>query len=362
MKLRFDARGDRVTGEIMDRIGVFFGGKSAEYDISLMSARAVLSAMDKTLHTPVMIGITSSGEWKIFEGDIDKIEEDQWEDEASPLDPRELPKIIDFAFPMIHGDFGEDGKLQAILETLEIPYAGSGVLSSAICMDKIATKEIFIANEIPVCGYIALTGKEIRDDIQAAAEKCGKLGFPLFVKPANTGSSVGVSKVESAGEIEAALLLALKYDRRVLAEVGVDCREIETAVIGNEDARSGAIGEITYDRDFYDYEAKYGNDTNTRLHIPADLPDELMDKVREIAVKAYKVMDCAGFARVDFMIDRASKEVYVNEINTIPGFTRYSMFPMLWQEAGVSFSELIEEIVRFGYERYTVENCGTAGR
>ncbi|NLD11181.1 MAG: D-alanine--D-alanine ligase [Clostridiales bacterium] len=341
----------------MDRIGIFFGGKSNEYEISLLSASAAMRAIDKNKHQVVSIGITRQGDWKLYEGDIDNIENDSWEKTAKDISIGDIRDMMDFAFPVLHGPYGEDGKIQGVFETLDIPYAGCGVLSSALCMDKASAKEVFVANRVPTGDYVLIFADEVAADVAKAAGRADdSLPYPMFVKPANMGSSVGISKVRNIEQLQDALKVAARYDRRIIVEEGIDCREVEVGIMGNGDPQVSGVGEIKAKNDFYDYEAKYSDDAGTEIVIPAQLPEAITGRIRKVARDAYKALDCEGFARIDFLVEKETGKVYVSEINTIPGFTRYSMFPSLWQERGVSFSETIERIIGYGYERYNAKN------
>lgn len=351
------ARRDSQKGMDMDRIGVIFGGNSSEYEISLMSAKAVLEAVDRSKHDIVMIGLTRSGEWKKYEGTLEKIESDEWANEAEPVRIDDLPELIDFALPIMHGAYGEDGKIQGLFEMLGIPYAGCGVLASSLAMDKVAAKQVFEAAGIPTCAYRLVTGDAIREHVSWEAVLCeSRLHYPMFVKPANAGSSVGITKVHDRDELMEGMRTAAKYDRRVIVEEGLDAREIETGVIGNEIPEAAACGEIQPAKEFYDYTAKYSSDAGTVLTVPAQIDHALENDIRSIAVDTYRALDCAGFARIDFLVDRKTGKPFVNEVNTIPGFTRFSMFPTVWAEKGVPFTELIERIVEYGYERHRSED------
>ncbi len=340
----------------MDRIGVIFGGKSTEHEVSLASAKNVIEALDRTRHKLVMIGITQDGEWRAFEGDPKALTDGSWERMSVPFNPSDLPQVVDLVLPILHGAHGEDGTIQGLFEMLNVAYAGCGVLSSSLCMDKVAAKMVFDAAGIPTCPYVLVQAEDIRTKADQEAARCEKLGYPMFVKPANAGSSVGISKAKDRAGLVAGLKEAAKYDRRVIVEQAVDAREIETGVIGNEHPLAAGVGEIAAANEFYDYEAKYRDDQGTVITVPARVEDSLRERIRDIAVKAYQALDCAGFARVDFLVDRTTGEAFVNEINTIPGFTKYSMFPMLWQQEGVPTGELIEKIVEYGYERHRADN------
>ncbi len=341
----------------MKRIGVIFGGRSGEHEVSLLSAVSVIEAVDKEKYSVVKIGINHDGKWFLFEGDTEAVADGSWEKTAKPIEAESIGQYIDFALPILHGTFGEDGCIQGLFEILDIPYAGCGVLASSLCMDKAMAKAIFEYRGIPTCKYVLVFAEEVHEDAKAAAEKVYKeFNGTVFVKPSNMGSSVGISKARDVAELEVALEEAAKFDRRIIVEEAVNGREIETGVIGNFRPEAGAVGEIKVAADFYDYSAKYSEDKGTVVQVPAELPKKLAEKVRELAVKAYKAMSCEGFARVDFFLSNDTGELFINEINTIPGFTKYSMFPLIWENAGVNFTELIERIVELGYERYNDKN------
>ncbi|QOX65045.1 D-alanine--D-alanine ligase [Anoxybacterium hadale] len=351
----------------MIRLGVIFGGRSGEHEISLMSATSVIKAIDKNKFLPVFIGITREGKWLLYDGPVEHIEDGGWQklaEEALATDPekygitvlgaqKSLKDWIDFALPVLHGPYGEDGTIQGLFEMADIPYGGCGVLGSAAAMDKSLAKEVFAKKELPICRHLSLYKEELDENFDRVIGRVEKyLPYPIFVKPANMGSSVGISKAKNREELTAALELAMKYDRRLILEEGLDCREIETGVLGNYRPEAAAVGEILPSAEFYSYEAKYFDGGMSKICIPADLPDEVTKEVREIAVEAYRLLDCCGFARVDFFLERGTNKVYINEINTIPGFTKYSMFPLLWAEKGLPYPELIEKIIQLGFERY----------
>ncbi len=352
------------------KIGIIFGGKSGEHEISLLSAASVIRAIDKKKYDLVYIGITKEGKWTILpqvfgenasgRHDItaDIIENGSWIKAATCIDTGELKEIIDFALPIMHGPYGEDGKIQGLFEMLDIPYGGCGVLASSVAMDKLVAKDVFRQNKLPICKHTSVTRAEIKADRQETLKKVETaVGYPCFVKPANMGSSVGISKAMDRDSLDKAITLALKYDRRLIIEEFINCREIETAIIGNDDPKAAAVGEILPSAEFYDYKAKYFDDGASKLCIPADLPTETYEEIRKLAIKAYSAIDGEGFARVDFFIEKNTGKIYLNEINTIPGFTKYSMFPLLWKEAGVSYGEVIERIIELGYERYNTKDC-----
>lgn len=341
----------------MERIGVIFGGRSGEHEVSLSSAAAVITAIDKKKYQVVTIGITKEGKWKLFQGNTEHIADGSWEKQAGDMDPGRLKDLIDFALPILHGPYGEDGTIQGLFEMLDIPYGGCGVLSSAMCMDKASAKKMFEKEGLPTSSYTLIYAEDARTDLDEAARRAEKeILYPMFVKPSNMGSSVGISKARDFEQLKESIILASKYDRRIIVEEGINCREVETGVIGNHRPEVAGVGEIVAAQDFYDYEAKYSDNAGTELSIPADLSEDICKKIRTLAKRAYMALDCSGFARVDFFVDKESGEVYINEINTIPGFTRHSLFPLIWKEAGVSFGELIERIVELGYERYNSKN------
>ncbi|MDR1136258.1 MAG: D-alanine--D-alanine ligase [Clostridiales Family XIII bacterium] len=354
----------------MTRLGIIFGGRSGEHEISILSAASVLEAIDSTKYEPLPIGINRRGNWFIINGGMHELRDLNDErvktlipesandagSTAAPFNPGKLREHIDFAFPVLHGPYGEDGKVQGLFETLNIPYSGCGVAASAISMDKIFTRDIWINAGLPVCRHMVLShGNFLSNARQEIGAISRGIGYPLFVKPANMGSSVGISRVKSEGEMQDALAEAFKYDKRLIIEEAVDCRELEIGVLGNDSAEISAIGEIVPDAEFYDYDSKYRSD-RTKLYIPADISAETADRMSALAVAAYQSLNCEGFSRVDFFLEKKTGKLYLNEINTIPGFTRFSMFPSLWREKGVSYSELIERIIRLGNERYNAEN------
>ena len=350
------------------RIAVLFGGKSGEHEVSRVSATSVIKAIDKDKYDIITIGITKDGEWLLYEGPLEDIAPGAWEVKAKAdlaKDPahfqiallgtggKSLKDICDFVFPVLHGPNGEDGTVQGLLKLIGLPFAGSGVVGCSTTMDKIVAKEIFAAAGLKQAPYIALTADQIGPKLEARINK--ELRYPLFIKPANMGSSVGITRIESPDQLLPALEFAARYDFRIVAEQGIDARELETAVMGNEELLSSAVGEIIPDAVFYDYDAKYNNSESKTL-VPADLTQKQADEIRESAKIAYKACDCCGFSRVDFLMDKSTGDIYINEINAIPGFTSISMFPMLFQAAGLSYTEIVEKIIQYGYERYNTEN------
>ncbi len=350
------------------RIAVLFGGKSGEHEVSRVSATSVIKAIDKEKYDIITIGITKDGEWLLYEGPIEDIAPGAWEAKARKDladDPahfavallgtggKSLKDICDFVFPVLHGPNGEDGTVQGLLKLISIPFAGSGVVGTATTMDKIVAKEIFADAGLKQAPYVALTADQIGPEIKARIDK--ELKYPLFIKPANMGSSVGITRIESPDQLIPALKFAAKYDFRIVAEQGIDARELETAVMGNEELLSSAVGEIVPDAVFYDYDAKYNNSQSKTL-VPANITKAQADEIRESAKTAYKACGCCGFARVDFLMDKSTGDIYINEINAIPGFTSISMFPMLFMATGLTYTQIVEKIIQYGYERYNTEN------
>lgn len=347
-------------------IAVIFGGKSGEHEVSLMSATNVIKAMDKEKYDIHMIGITKEGRWMVFKGDVGKIIDGSWEKEASGSDRNETVDLlfsgifngnsgtkIDAVFPVLHGPNGEDGTIQGLFEMLDIPYVGCGVLASALGMDKAFSKQLFRNAGLPIAEYDVLLKEDIKKDMAAAADRIESgFGYPVFVKPVNMGSSVGITKAHNREELLKGLEEACKYDRKVLVEENINCREFECAVLGNNDPMASGVGEIVPSHEFYDYEAKYFDDGKSILIIPANLEEDKVEEIRSIAVKAYKALDCAGMARVDFFMEKDTGNIYINEINTIPGFTKISMYPKLWDAEGISYGKLIDRLIELAIDRY----------
>ncbi len=356
------------------RIGVIFGGRSSEHEVSLSSAGNVIDALQKAGHTVVPIGITPHGRWLTAgdplrrltfatNGDVpvhsdlvapedNLVETDKWALLPRPSRGQQLPDI-DVIFPVLHGPFGEDGTVQGLLEMANIPYVGCGVLGSAVGMDKAVVRQIFTAagiRQTPACVVMRKAWQREPDAAIAGVED--ELSYPLFVKPANMGSSVGVSKARTRAELGDAIDIACRYDRKVLVEQAVpNAREIEVSVLGNEEVIASVPGEIIPGAEFYDYAAKYLDDTSELL-IPAPLNPELTAEVQEIAMRAFRAIDGSGLARVDFLLDDRSGLLYLNELNTMPGFTRISMYPKLWEASGISYAELVDRLVQLALERY----------
>ncbi|MEZ4582164.1 MAG: D-alanine--D-alanine ligase family protein [Caldilineaceae bacterium] len=348
------------------RVGVLFGGRSGEHEVSLNSARNVMDALQRAGHTVIPIGIGRSGRW-LTGGDPMARLSDGLTGDAGPVNGREqtswalLPQAgtrealpeLDVIFPVLHGTYGEDGTVQGLLEMANIPYVGCGVLASAVAMDKLVAKQLFAQAGLVQVAYVGVRRRQWRADPNAVVATVEHaLDYPVFVKPANLGSSVGVSKARNRAELATALDLAAAYDAKIVVEAAVPhAREIEVSVLGNDAPEASVPGEIVPGNEFYDYAAKYVSD-NSRLIIPAALDDATTAYVRAMAVRAFQAVDATGLARVDFLLDDRSGEIFLNELNTMPGFTRISMYPKLWEASGVSYPELVDRLLALALEHY----------
>jgi D-alanine-D-alanine ligase len=387
------------------RVGILFGGRSGEHEVSLLSAASVLNAIDKAKYEVVPIGITKDGRWLTAERAENLLRGKESEKSVRPTqshlragDPEETPGAavlaqgssvvvppepvhresglvpfqtdaaltrrasdrainVDVIFPVLHGTFGEDGTIQGLLELADLPYVGAGVLGSAAGMDKDVMKSLFIAAGIPIVKHVTVlrsAWEKVPKKVQKLVE--GKLKYPVFVKPANLGSSVGISKARSRKELGPAMDEAAKFDRKIVIEQGVGgkknkAREIECSVLGNDEPAASVPGEIVPGKEFYDYTAKY-LDEGSQLIIPAKLTKAETKKVQQLAIQAFQAVDCSGLARVDFLMDPKTRKIYLNEINTMPGFTSISMYPKLWAASGLGYSDLIDRLIRLGLERH----------
>ena len=311
------------------RVAVIYGGRTGEHDVSLRSAEAILNAMDPEKYEKLEYFIDRQGKWN-----------------PRPIvpEPGAHPEI-DVVFPVLHGTFGEDGTVQGLLELADLPYVGAGVLASAVSMDKEMMKRVCRERGLPVVEYLTVYRGQIDHD-----PVCGRLPYPLFVKPANLGSSVGISKAHNCQELETALALAAQFDRKIIVERGIEGRELECSVLGNEDPIASMPCEILPSKEFYDYEDKYLLDL-ARTVVPADLPAETTAELRRLAIECYRAVDCEGMARVDFLLENATGKLYLNEINTIPGFTSISMYPKMWEHSGIGFSALIDRLIELAVAR-----------
>lgn len=314
------------------RVAVLYGGRSGEHEISVLSARSIIGAMDKRRYEIAEYFISRTGKW-----------------EPGPILPEpDANPGIDVVFPVLHGTFGEDGTIQGLLELAALPYVGAGVLASAVSMDKEVAKRLCAERGLPVVDYVTLC----RGNLDAGKVE-RRLDYPVFVKPANLGSSVGISKAHGRDELLAALKTAAGFDRKVIVERAIEGQEIECAVLGDDAPEASTPCEIVPSREFYDYEDKYLLD-RTEFKLPAGLAPEEIDQVRRLAVECYKAVECEGMARVDFLVERSSGDIYINEINTIPGFTAISMFPRMWEHDGLAYSRLIDRLIQLALARHRV--------
>lgn len=337
------------------KVIALYGGKSAEHDISVLSTFSMLKSFYYNYYNVQLVYISKSGEW--FKGDLltaaPKTQEELYltASNSEPIEPAAIKEEDAIVFPILHGPNGEDGTIQGLLEVLGMPYVGAGVLASACGMDKIMSKYILQQMDIPQVPYVPVSRVQWQLDKELVFNQCeGSLVYPMFVKPANMGSSVGVSKAESQEELDAAIDEAFRYDQRVVVEQGIEAREIEIAVLGNEEVRTTLAGEVVKTVDFYDYESKY-LDNSATLQIPAEIPMEVHEKAREYAQKAYLAFDGSGLTRCDFFLT-ANNELFLNEVNTMPGFTPFSMYPLLWENMGIKYGDLIEELIQLGLMRH----------
>jgi D-alanine-D-alanine ligase len=342
------------------RLGLVYGGKSAEHEVSLSTARAVTQAIDLEKYEVVPIYITYDGEWrkgKSLKSPVETLEELRLEGDGSskPDNIHDFLKSgtgdLDVVFPLLHGTNGEDGTVQGLFEVMNVPYVGNGVLASSAGMDKVVMKQLFAQAGLKQVPYVHFIRTEwVRGQQQLVDRMEQGLCWPMFVKPANLGSSVGISKASDRKGLIEAVEMALKFDRKIIVEQGVTGREIEMGVMGNDEPLCSVSGEIKPVAAFYDYEAKY-KDGNTTLSIPAEVTEDVKKTMEDIAVRAFKVLDCSGLIRADFFVT-ADNEVLINEVNTMPGFTPTSMFPLLWQTTGVTYPELIDQLIELAVERH----------
>lgn len=373
------------------RVAVIFGGQSSEHEVSRVSAESVLKNIDRDKYEVEMLGITKDGRWLSYDGPVGLIGTGEWQalagsgdnTKARPLEilnsgscdekpvnslrpvdssAREIlraagaekeDKRIDVVFPVLHGCNGEDGTIQGLFELAGIPYVGCGVLGSALGMDKGYAKIVFEKEGISQGKYIVFTRKQISQDIDSLVGQIeALLTYPCFVKPSNAGSSVGVSKAHDRRELTDALHFASRYDRRILVEEFIDGREVECSVLGNDEPIASTVGEVVPCNEFYDYNAKYNSQGSSTVIIPAQLSDEVIQKIRDYSVRAFKALDLSGLSRVDFFVHKDSGKVYINEINTLPGFTSISMYPKLWEASGIPYAKLIEKLIDLAIERF----------
>lgn len=347
------------------RVVILFGGRSAEHEISLLSARNILVALDRNLYEPELVSIDKQGRWR---RETEAFLLSATGDPRSLRLPAESPEVqVPIApsaeglfagdtvvFPVLHGTYGEDGRVQSVLDMAGVAYVGSGALGSAMGMDKDVTKRLLAQTDVPVVPWQTIHAHELSEDPQAVHERVAALQYPLFVKPANAGSSVGVSRVARAEDLPSALAQAFRFDTKVLAEAAINAREVECAVLGNEHPQASIPGEIvvTHKDGFYSYEAKYIDPAGSHLQLPAPLPEEVCAWVQDLAVRTFRALELSGLARVDFFVERGTLEVYLNEVNTMPGFTAISMYPKMWEATGLSQRELVSRLIELGRQRH----------
>lgn len=355
------------------RVGIVFGGKSAEHEVSLQSAKNIVDAIDKSRFDVVLLGIDKQGQWHV--NDASQYLLNAHDPAHIALNPSEIsvatvPGVmkgqlidagnaqalaqIDVVFPIVHGTLGEDGSLQGMLRMANLPFVGSDVLGSAACMDKDVTKRLLRDAGLNIAPFVTLT--RANRDKHSFAQISAELGLPLFVKPANQGSSVGVSKVTSEAEFTQAVRMAFEFDHKVVVEQGIKGREIECAVLGNDFPQASTCGEVVLNSDFYSYDTKYIDDKGAQVVVPANIDPVINDAIRAIAIRAYQTLGCSGMARVDVFLT-PENEVVINEINTLPGFTNISMYPKLWQASGLDYSELITRLIELALERHAADSA-----
>jgi D-alanine-D-alanine ligase len=353
------------------RVGILFGGRSAEHEVSIQSAKNVFSALDKDKYEPVLIGIDRTGKWYLNDPSIFSLraysqELKQIGDSTKELtiDPgasdsslvsahSDTNNPIDVIFPVLHGTYGEDGTVQGMLKLLNIPFVGASVLGAAVGMDKDVMKKLLRAEGLPICNHLVFHDFE-KSEINYE-HVTSKLGEVVFVKPANLGSSVGVSKAKTREGFEQAVTEAFQFDRKILVEEAIQCEEVECSVLGNDEPIASKVGRIIPNHEFYSYEAKYLDENGAILEIPAKISDEMVKEVQDLAVKAFKALYCEGMARADFFLEKETNKLFVNEINTIPGFTKISMYPKLWEASGMSYTELVNRLIELALERFHKE-------
>lgn len=349
----------------MKKVGVIFGGMSTEHDVSIVSGTSVIKNLDESKYDIYPIYINKCGNWyKYFDQEKRILEVGSSINVSEKIENvMEYLKQLDIIFPVLHGLYGEDGTIQGLFELLKIPYVGCNVLSSCVGMDKVYTKIILDKAKINQAKYVYIrkynekyiyVDDEFNETVlslkEASVRISEKLGFPLFIKPSNSGSSVGVNKAKNIEELENCIEYASKYDKKILIEEFIDGHEVECAVLGNEDIKASCVGEILPAEEFYSFDAKYKN-SNSALCIPAKLPENISNEIRSLAVKAFKAIDGKGLSRVDFFVDKATSKIYLNEINTMPGFTNISMYPKLWEQAGLKYSELLDSLIELSLEK-----------
>ncbi|MBU0707774.1 D-alanine--D-alanine ligase [Patescibacteria group bacterium] len=338
-------------------IGVVFGGRSGEHEVSLVSAKSVISALDKSKYNVYPIGITRTGQWIAGKGAMQYLKTGKKVGiKKQSILPEPNKSNLDVLFPVLHGPFGEDGTIQGLFQLADIPYVGANVLASACGMDKIIMKALFIQANIPTPKYIGFSRYEYENNKNKIIKSIAKeLKYPVFTKPANLGSSVGINKCLNSKQLKASIKGAFAYDRKVIVEQAIVGREIECSVLGHNDPKASLPGEIIPKRDFYDYDAKYVSG-DSDLVIPAKLNKQQINNIKSLSIKVFKAIDCSGMARVDFFIQKSTGKIFANEINTIPGFTEISMYTKLWEASGISYAKLLDKLVKLAIERHNEQN------
>ncbi len=340
------------------RVALIFGGRSREHDVSIVSARSVATALVGGGHQVVPMAIDRQGLWatdaesrRVLDGSGDRTDQVLAVTGGLRLNPDLLKDSFDLVFPVLHGPFGEDGTIQGLFEMLDLPYVGSGVAASALCMDKVRTKRVLVSEGLPTAPWVTVSNHAWRADPEPLRRRALDLGLPLFVKPSRMGSSVGITKVVGAEILDDAVEMALRHDTTVLIEQGLEAREIEIAVLGNAKPQASVPGEIVPGNDFYSFEDKYVDDT-CRLLAPAPLDQAMTAQVQELAVSVFDLLGCQGMARVDLFLEKTTEKIWVNEVNTIPGFTSISMYPRLWSLSGLDFPDLLDELLNLAIKRH----------
>ena len=347
------------------KLGVIFGGMSTEHEVSIVSGTSIIKTLNKEKYEIIPIYLSKAGEWFYYDKKVEDIEVLQVGDKIEEVKPIENPinllKSLDVAFPVLHGLYGEDGTIQGLLELLKVKYVGCRVLSSSVCMDKVYAKIIFEKANLSQANYVYIKAhngnytyvdhefNQENMDLKQITQKVEQtLGFPVFVKPSNSGSSVGINKASNKQELENAISYAVQFDTKILIEEEIIGREIECAVLGNEEVKATCVGEILPAEEFYTFDAKYKN-AESRVVIPAEIAEDKQEKIKNLAIKAFQAVDGKGLARVDFFIRKKDNQVCINEINTLPGFTQISMYPKLWEHCGLPYSELLDELIELAY-------------
>lgn len=357
-----DAPGEFDYNPFM-KVALVFGGRSSEHDVSIVSARTVAAALDEGGHEIVPMAIDRQGLWatdaesrKVLRESGDRADQTLEIRGADRLNPLLLNEAYDAVFPVLHGPFGEDGSIQGLFEMLDIPYVGSGVAASAWCMDKVRAKKMFAADGLATAPWVTIDRHVWETDHIGLKREALALGLPIFVKPSRMGSSVGITKVGGADDLGGAVEEALKFDSTILIERGIAARELEVAVLGNWEPRASVVGEIVPGNDFYSFKEKY-LDSRTQLHAPAQVDVETASRTRELAIQAFKLLGCRGMARVDFFLEEGTGKLWINEVNTIPGFTSISMYPRLWHLSGLEAPSLVDELLRLAIERHHIRHA-----